>query len=483
MIRLLLSVSILVCVVQLIPAQTQPPVARPPQPEKPRPTVIEIPLSSKAPAPGRALRYALFPEAMSVVPGNAAPHWVRAGLAAVQATRRVSEKDWSALEDDVPLAKLPRDEARKVLDGAATALRLAEQASRYEFCHWEYEPLTIQSLDLPLPEIQELRTLARLLSLRCRLLLAQRRFDEAASTLQTGLALAHDTGEAPILIQNLVGVAIAQIMLHRVEEWMQMPDAPELYWPLTALPAPFISAAAAIRNEAALLYRSFPKLRTLATEKLSKEQAESVATELMRSLRPLTQDKGPPEWQMRLGLAVLAARVYPDAKRFLSDRGRTSEEIEAMPALQVTLLYTVEEYDELWDDVFKWIYLPYWQARPGLEEFEKRIRAARSDNLNVFVGLLMPAILKVQTANTRSDRTLATLRCVEAIRADAARHGGRPPAALKDLTSVPLPTDPVTGKGFDAFYKVEDGGAMLDVPPMPHDVVPGRRYVFIAPTK
>jgi hypothetical protein len=478
MARIILSLCLLFVAVRQLPAQPSPQ----PEPAKPRPIVIEVPLVDRPPAPGRALRYALLPDPMSIVAGNAAPHWIRAGLAATAAVRHVPLKDWSALEEDVPLDKLPRDQARKVLDGAATALRLAEQAARHEYCHWEYEPLTIQDLDLPLTEIQELRALARLLALRCRLSLAQRRFDEAARTLQTGFALSRHTGEAPILIQNLVGVAIGQIMLQRVEEWLQLPEAPDLYWPLTALPAPFLSPASAIRSEAGMLSRSFPKLRTLARETLSKEQAESMVVEVMRLLRPLTQERAP-EWQMRLGLAVLASRVYPEAKRFLSERGRTNEEIEAMPALQVSLLFAVEEYDEIWDELLQWIYLPYWQARPGLEQFEKRIRIARGESFNVFVGLLMPAVLKIHTANTRLERSLATVRCVAAIRADAARRGGRPPDSLKDVAGLPLPIDPVTGQGFDAFYKVEDGKATLEVPAIPHDPVPIRRYIFFGPTK
>jgi hypothetical protein len=482
MIRHLLAFWFLILTIRPQSAQPTPPVATPPQPEKPRVAVIEVPLMLKAPPAGRALRYGLLPDPMTVIPGNAALHWVRASLAAVEVTRRIPPKDWSTLEE-APPGKLPQEEAQKVLDGAATVLRQAEQAARHEYCHWDFEPLTIQSLDAPLGEIQELRNLARLLSLRCRLALVQRRFDEAARTLQTGFALARHTGEAPLLIQNLVGVAIGQIMLQRVEEWIQLPDAPELFWPLTALPAPFISDVAAVRNEAGTLYRSFPNLRSLATERLSKEQAQSLVTELMRALRPLAQDRGPAEWQLRLGLAVLASRAYPDAKRFLGERGRTREEIEAMPVLQATLLFAVEEYDELWDDVFKWINLPYWQAGPGLEGFEKRIRTARSENFNIFISLLMPAILKVHTANARLDRNLATLRCVEAIRADAARHGGRPPATLKEITGLPLPSDPITGQGFDAFYKAEDGKAMLEVPPLPRDAQPGRRYLFVTPTK
>jgi hypothetical protein len=42
---------------------------------------------------------------------------------------------------------------------------------------------------------------------------------------------------------------------------------------------------------------------------------------------------------------------------------------------------------------------------------------------------------------------------------------------------VPLPIDPLTGKGFDAFYKVVDGKAVLEMPAMPGmGATTGRRY-------
>ena len=91
----------------------------------------------------------------------------------------------------------------------------------------------------------------------------------------------------------------------------------------------------------------------------------------------------------------------------------------------------------------------------------------------------MPAFGKVYLAWARIDRQLAGLRCVEAIRLHAATHGGNLPRALAEITDVPLPIDPITGKGMDAWYKLEaDGMGVLEVPPPPetpiHDL--GRRY-------
>ena len=56
---------------------------------------------------------------------------------------------------------------------------------------------------------------------------------------------------------------------------------------------------------------------------------------------------------------------------------------------------------------------------------------------------------------------------------------GRVPATLGEVTEVPLPTDPFTGKGLDAWYSVKNDKAVLDVPPTPGMPARlGKRYEF-----
>src|SRR5205085_2382868 len=110
-----------------------------------------------------------------------------------------------------------------------------------------------------------------------------------------------------------------------------------------------------------------------------------------------------------------------------------------------------------------------------LAKVEREFAAGKS--ANVFIRLLLPAILKVNEAQTRTQRYFAGLRGAEALREYASAHGGKPPARWADITEVPLPTDPVTGKGLDPFYSVKGGRAVLDVPPLPGQPgVLGRRF-------
>jgi hypothetical protein len=66
-------------------------------------------------------------------------------------------------------------------------------------------------------------------------------------------------------------------------------------------------------------------------------------------------------------------------------------------------------------------------------------------------------------ASARLDRRIAALRCIEAIRLHAAAHEGKLPARLGDITEVPVPVDPMTGKEFE--YTVAGDKATLHGPP------------------
>jgi hypothetical protein len=78
-------------------------------------------------------------------------------------------------------------------------------------------------------------------------------------------------------------------------------------------------------------------------------------------------------------------------------------------------------------------------------------------------SLLMPALSNARGASVRSERRIAMLRVVEALRLHAAESGGKLPSSLDEIKAVPLPIDPVTGKPFG--YKLTDGKATLDAPP------------------
>jgi hypothetical protein len=68
-------------------------------------------------------------------------------------------------------------------------------------------------------------------------------------------------------------------------------------------------------------------------------------------------------------------------------------------------------------------------------------------------------MIKVVESFARSDRELAALTAVEALRSYAADHDGQLPAKLADVTETPVPENPATGEPFE--YQLENGKATL----------------------
>jgi hypothetical protein len=76
--------------------------------------------------------------------------------------------------------------------------------------------------------------------LQARAQFAQGEYDTAVGTVQNGFTMAKHLGDGPTLLQGLVGVAIGARMFRPLEQFIQEPNSPNLYWALRDLPQPFI---------------------------------------------------------------------------------------------------------------------------------------------------------------------------------------------------------------------------------------------------
>ncbi len=473
--RLLAGGLVLLTLIPLIPAQ-----------EKKEAGARVIKLATQAERkPTSSLAYRLLPDPLDRVEGNAAFVWMRAVMASRAVRYKWTEEQWKWSDAaSTTLDKLAVKEVKKALDAHAVVLRLADQAALRARCDWERPALTIQNLStdmLRLEDIQGLREIAHLLTLRCRVELAERRFNDALHTLQTGFALArHLSNDSPHrVLEDLVGIALATIMLERVEEWVKSPGSPNLYWALTDLPRPFIDTRASIRAELDTIYRSFPVLRELKSKKkLSAEQARQL---IEKAFDAVYQGANPiiPAEMKKMSMTGLALKHYPIAKKGLIAYGCPAKEVEAMPTLQVIAIYYMEQYEQMRDEILQWLAVPAWQGRESLEKVTAKYNARIKEDGNVLTVLtvmLTPAILKVTTAQLRLERQIAGLRGAEALRLHVAVTGNLP-AKWADITEVPGPIDALTGKGFDEWYKMEGNKGVLTIPPVLNQpALTGRRY-------
>ncbi len=147
-------------------------------------------------------------------------------------------------------------------------------------------------------------------------------------------------------------------------------------------------------------------------------------------------------------------------------KGLAADKVEKMPAAQVLLMYIAGTSHEDRDDWHKATYLPYAQARPVMEAAAKRLREGPISEAHLPGRILLAALDRVLARQNLLGRNIAALRVIEALRVHAAAHDGQLPYKLSDVTDVPVPDDPGTGKPFD--YRLDADTATL-VSELPDD--------------
>ena len=147
----------------------------------------------------------------------------------------------------MPLKELP---AKEVQEYGRSALSEADRAARLDKPDWQILlKLKTDGFFLLLPDVQQMRGLARALKVRFRAEVALGHFDDAIRTAKTMFAMSRHMGEHPTLIGNLVGIAIAAMAIGPLEEMLQQPGCPNLYWALTNLPDPLIPLRTGMEGE------------------------------------------------------------------------------------------------------------------------------------------------------------------------------------------------------------------------------------------
>lgn len=430
-----------------------------PAPSKDQPQTVKLVLQP-AVEPRPALKYHLFPPPPERRPGNAA---VLYGKVTAEQIRFFSDwKLWEKIVEwvEMPLEKLPKQEVRKAAQGFP--MHFLDAAARRESVDWELPIREEEFFSILLPELQQLRSFGRMVAVKARVQIADREFDEAVHTLQTGYALARHASQGPTLIHALVGIAISNMMCKQVEALVQQPGAPNLYWALTHLPQPLADMRLGFETEWSMLYLSYPELRDLDKKDLSADEWRRMLAKLVD--RAAHWDSGPRVARplQPLLMAGVAVWAYPRAKQGMIGRGYTAAQVEAMPVAQVVLLDTIQTYNEFRDEMFKWFAVPWPQAQQGLADAERRLRTAEHQGAIPLARILLPALGNAYRAQAKHERSIAALRVVEAIRLYGAAHDARLPEKLNDITQVPIPLDPTTGKAF--VYQRTGDRAILESP-------------------
>jgi hypothetical protein len=475
---------------------------------------IEVVRLTVTPAaePMPAFAHRLMKREVDLKTGNSVPYYYRAQAEMRGTMKQIREKFnedtelglwYSTGDESTPIAKLPLEkvrEANRMFDFIYQN-HLVPAFERSE-CDWELGIRELRGIDVVsflLPEFQDCRELARMMALRTRLAIAERRYDDAIAIMQNQYRLGHDTATVPFLVCGLIGVAIDNMTNGALIELIANENSPNMYWALTELPQPLINLQPAARFEMDFGPRMFPfidraetaehtpaewnRLFTLAVQDFAKVTGEVVAMQGGKSDIPRLDE-------MKAGVAAtgLGLLGYTHAKQQLIAQGFDRDRVEGMAVGQVLAIYTERVNRRFTDDFEKLWFLPFAEAQKASNSLSTKLRQASfiygleaDRELLPLVSVLMPAIQAVRSAQVRLEREIAALRIIEAVRMYAADHNGELPKTLDEITSVPVPRNPATDKPF--AYRLEGKTAVLELPPSDGVNGSNRRYEIQIATK
>lgn len=426
--------------------------------------VIPITLHPTA-APKPLSRYYLTPQYVDTQPGNR----VQGFMLASMEQQNFFAKEPSEQRDkwnQMSLADLPLEDIKKsgvvgglayrknfqdFNEGAGRPLSDVDQAARMESVDWQvWHKIRRDGVGTLLPEIQRMRELASVLKVRMRYEVKTGDFEKAAYSARTFYGLSSSFESHPTLICLLVGIAIEHIGLGVVEEMIQQPGCPNLYWSLTEMPTDVFSSRAAAQGERVILQAHFKDLTedTVLSEAALKKIAESI--DLILTLAEGVK-KGDPKPSVRFADLAKDEKKVAAFRKELIAAGRQADAVNQFPPLQVVLAHNLLRYDILLDEFYRVMQLPHPEAIKLATEAEAKLRE-ETDAL--LARGLLPTITKVKIAHTRIQQRVAYLRVIEAVRLHAHENGGKLPEKLADI-KLPLPKDPATGKEFEYSVKGE----------------------------
>ena len=449
-------------------------------------TVIRLTVTPAA-EPVPVFKYRLQPRDIDLQPGNAAPFYYRALSALAinmdRLRKKYSDDDelskwYGTGVDALPVDQLPLDKVRDAVEMSTGGI-VGEQlklATTRRNCVWDIGMEEIRGLDLiaiPLEEFQRSREFSRMLAMRTRLAIAERRYGDAIDTIRTNYRVAHDFAAGPFIVSGLIGIAEAGLSNNTVIDLIAAPDSPNLYWGLAALPHPFVDLRPAVRFEMEFGLRMFPFLHNAETTDRSPDEWNRLFTQAVREITSLGDSVGPfpvaNDVGAGLGATVLALAGYPHAKARLIEQGMDRQRVEQMSVGQVLAVYSERVYQRFADDSEKLWYLPSSEMRKQANAVDDALRDARvfgpspDHEILPIVAYLLPALQAARTAQIRLQRDMAALQVIEALRMYAAANNGRLPDSLDAVTEVPIPLNPATSKPF--VYHLDDKTAILELPP------------------
>ncbi len=410
-------------------------------------------------APRAAIRRPLLPEFADRIPGNAAVYYGK-----VKAEQNAFFRQANIFDDVERWQIAPLEALRREQPKIGLSDYYLEQGALCDDCDWQLPLRREPGASILLSEVQETRMFARILAAKARVSLAGGDLEAALQRLRWTYALGRHVAKGETLVNGLVGLAICRIASRQLLEFVQQPDAPNLYWSLTELPRPFIDFRDAVEVELSFIVTAIPELRRPEQAGRTDEQWRDTIRKLRSVFRQLADDPDLPVPFERLLEASPANEAA--ARRRLLAGGWREEEFDGMLAPQIILLEAMTQYHEQCSAAVDAFASPFPEALRGFDALQADLLAPSEEPSPAAPLALahVSALYRCRIVQANVERELAVLRLLEALRAHAAKHGLLP-QSLSDVAVLDVPDDPATGQPFE--YRLNGSIAELNASALP----------------
>lgn len=439
-----------------------------------------------------ALSIRFIPDPFNAKPGNAAIYYLKAGgffeqQAAMQAKRKFEEDSRAAAGDgdyapyiwlDTELKDLPVEKVKEYLVYTSFQPLFLEEAAARLHCDFDRQIKTVENpVGYLLPEVQAIRDVARMQSMRFLVAMAENRTDDAIKILGQMISMGPHFCQEPFLVSNLVGTACANIGLQQAHYLSEHPDAPNLYWAIAQLPNPLINLEQSLAYEREFLFEQVKALREVDDIPKPDGYWSEFIDRFTASIKGVGAPFDELESLGKAGITLAIGSNVPKAREYLVEiEGMSNSTLDKMPNAQIFFLAMRRFYERYRDEEFKYSFLPEYSRKKNnaaSAEFGELLK--RYGVFTLPTSTFLPAVQAAQSASQRTQQQLAMWQTIESIRHHLATHDNKLPATLEEL-ELPAPHDPLTNEPLE--YVVHAAGATLK-----GAANPGLQYQFELRTK
>jgi hypothetical protein len=185
-------------------------------------------------------KYLLMVKTEDQIDGDAVPLYEKA----IKSIPKDFNQDQISAWLKLPIGQFPQQQAEGTLQKYLEPLKLMARAARCKECNWPQVKPGDQ-----LGDLSSFRKLAYILELWARLEISRGGYEGAIIAMRTDFGMARHLGQAPTIIQGLVGISVGAIMCKELEQYLQGQESPNLYRALADMPKPLVDVEKAIENE------------------------------------------------------------------------------------------------------------------------------------------------------------------------------------------------------------------------------------------